>query len=320
MKLITRSELGWPASAAPSQATAKGVKVHYEGTAVSTKLLTDHAACLAEWKAIRKSHLANKAEGYSDVAYNYAACPHGYLMEGRGLRKRTGANGNQTLNQGHYAILGLVGSSGLTEPTDAMLSAIRDGIELLRKNGAGSEIKGHRDGYATACPGGPLYEWVKKGAPRPGGGSTTPPKPPAPAAKEHKVVDGDTLTSIAKKYKTTVAALVKLNKLADPDELDLGQIIKLPGAAAPAKPVYEPFPGASYFHTGRTSPIITALGRRLVALGFGRHYSSGPGPSWTNADKRNVQDFQRSKPELAGDADGIPGPKTWELLKIPKLL
>ncbi|WP_405848186.1 peptidoglycan-binding protein [Streptomyces niveus] len=183
MKLVTRAALGWPASAAPSQSSTKGVKVHYEGTAVSTKLLTDHNACLAEWKAIRKSHLANTAEGYSDVAYNYAACPHGFLLEGRGLRKRTGANGNQALNQAHYAILGLVGSSGLTEPTDAMLSAIRDGIELLRKNGAGNEIKGHRDGYATACPGTALYAWVLKGAPRPGGTTTTPPVPKPPAAK-----------------------------------------------------------------------------------------------------------------------------------------
>ncbi|MFK8850516.1 peptidoglycan recognition family protein [Streptomyces sp. Ac-502] len=173
MKLVTRSQLGWPASAAPAQATTKGVKVHYEGTAVSTKLLTDHAACIAEWKAIRASHLANKVESYSDVAYNFAACPHGYLLEGRGIGKRTGANGNQTLNRAHYAVLGLVGSSGLVTPTDAMLGAIRDGIDLLRKHGAGPEIRGHRDGYATTCPGASLYAWVQKGAPRPG--TTTPP-------------------------------------------------------------------------------------------------------------------------------------------------
>lgn len=181
MKLVTRAALGWPTSAAPKQATAKGVKVHYEGTTVSTSLLTDHNACLALWKAIRKAHLANTNEGYSDVAYNYAACPHGYLLEGRGIGRRTGANGNATLNVGHYAILGLLGSKGLTEPNAAMLGAIRDGIDLLRANGAGSEVKGHRDGYATACPGGPLYAWVQKGAPRPESGepkpgATTPPK------------------------------------------------------------------------------------------------------------------------------------------------
>ncbi|MGA6223458.1 peptidoglycan-binding protein [Streptomyces umbrinus] len=179
MKLVTRAALGWPTSAAPRQASAKGVKVHYEGTTVSTALLTDHNACLTLWKAIRKAHLANTRENYSDVAYNYAACPHGYLLEGRGIGRRTGANGNAALNVGHYAILGLVGSKGLTEPNAAMLGAIRDGIDLLRANGAGAEVKGHRDGYATACPGGPLYAWVQKGAPRPvvetKPGATTPP-------------------------------------------------------------------------------------------------------------------------------------------------
>ncbi|MFD1274827.1 hypothetical protein ACFQ51_34640 [Streptomyces kaempferi] len=136
MKLVTRAELGWPASAAPTQTSTKGVKVHYEGTEVSTKLLTDHAACIAEWQAIRKSHLANTKENYSDIAYNYGACPHGYLLEGRGIGKRTGANGNQPLNIAHYAIVGLVGSEGLTQPNDLMLGAIRDGIELLRQHGA----------------------------------------------------------------------------------------------------------------------------------------------------------------------------------------
>ena len=162
------------------------MKVHYEGTAVSTKLLADHDECIAEWKAIRKSHLANKVENYSDVAYNYAACPHGYLLEGRGIGKRTGANGNQDLNKAHYAIVGLVGSSGLVAPTDAMLGAIRDGVELLRAHGAGNEIKGHRDGYATSCPGPSLYAWVQKGAPRPagtGGSTSTPSKPSTGSSK-----------------------------------------------------------------------------------------------------------------------------------------
>jgi hypothetical protein len=180
LKLVTRAQLGWPASAAPIQTSTKGVKVHYEGTAVSTKLLTDHAECIAEWQAIRKSHLANKVENYSDIAYNYGACPHGYLLEGRGIGKRTGANGNQPLNIAHYAIVGLVGSEGLTEPNDPMLGAIRDGIDLLRQHGAGNEIKGHRDGYATACPGGPLYAWVQKGAPRPAGTVTEPAPAPKP--------------------------------------------------------------------------------------------------------------------------------------------
>lgn len=87
----------------------------------------------------------------------------------------------------------------------------------------------------------------------------------------------------------------------------------------PTVPSYEPFPGAGFFHPGRHSPVITAMGRRLVALGFGKHYLTGPGPDWTLADQRNVSDFQRSRKDLRGDADGIPGPKTWAALQVPKV-
>ncbi|GHD70106.1 hypothetical protein GCM10010317_076690 [Streptomyces mirabilis] len=262
MKLVTRAQLGWPASAAPTQTSTKGVKVHYEGTEVSTKLLTDHSECLAEWQAIRKSHLANTKEGYSDIAYNYGACPHGYLLEGRGIGKRTGANGNQPLNIAHYAIVGLVGSEGLTKPTDAMLGAIRDGIELLRQHGAGTEIKGHRDGYATECPGGPLYAWVQKGAPRPAGTAT-----PTP----------------------------------------------------PAKPKYEPFPGASFFRAGRESSIIAAMHKRLVAEGCNRYKSSANQDVWGSGDAASYAAWQHKLGYTGSAADGIPGETSWSMLHVPNV-
>ncbi|MFC7639775.1 hypothetical protein ACFQX6_00965 [Streptosporangium lutulentum] len=87
----------------------------------------------------------------------------------RGPRSEPPAAANGAgLNSGHYAVLGLVGSTGLTKPTDDILHGILDAIEYLRdKGGAGREIKGHRDGYATNCPGEPLYAWIKRGAPAP---------------------------------------------------------------------------------------------------------------------------------------------------------
>jgi hypothetical protein len=265
LKLVTRAQLGWPASAAPTQTSTKGVKVHYEGSPVSTKLLTDHNACIWEWQNIRKSHLANTKENYSDIAYNYGACPHGYLLEGRGLGKRTGANGNQPLNIAHYAIVGLVGSEGLTEPNDAMLGAIRDGIELLRKHGAGSEIKGHKDGYATACPGPKLYAWVQKGAPRPGG-TVSDPKP-----------------------------------------------------TTPAKPTYEPFPGASFFKAGHRSPVIAAMHKRLVAEGCNKYQSSANADVWGSGDVRSYAAWQRKLGYAGTSADGIPGATSWAKLHVPNV-
>lgn len=174
MKWVSRSELGWPASEAPDQASTKGVKIHYEGTHVSLK---DHSACVSLVKAIRKSHLANTTENYSDIAYNLLVCRHGYVFEGRGKGKRTGANGNQALNQAHYAVMGLLGSTGDTTPTDEMIRGIKDAVSYLRANGAGNEIKGHRDGYATLCPGAPLYALVQSGGFEPSAAPAPKPTP-----------------------------------------------------------------------------------------------------------------------------------------------
>jgi hypothetical protein len=171
MKFVSRKELGWPVSAAPAQATAKGVKIHYTGSPTSCKT---HADCVRLFKDIRKSHLSNLAEGYSDIAYNLGVCLHGYVFEGRGRKKRSGANGNMALNQAHYAIVAFLGSSGDTKPSEEMIEGLKDAIEYMRGGGAGNEIGGHRDGYATLCPGEPLYALVKAGKLVPG------PKTPAP--------------------------------------------------------------------------------------------------------------------------------------------
>ncbi len=121
-------------------------------------------------------------------------CPHRKVFEGRGPHHVPAANGSG-LNSGHYAVLGLVGSSGFTKPTDGVLHGILDAIEYLRdKGGAGKEIKGHRDGYSTSCPGEPLYAWVKRGAPRPGG-APNPPEPhpsfPGRTLKQPPVMKGE---------------------------------------------------------------------------------------------------------------------------------
>lgn len=155
--------------------TARGVKVHYLGTFHSSR---PHDKCASAVRGIQNHHM--DSNGWSDIAYNYLVCEHGYAFEGRGAGTRSAANGNTALNAGHYAVCALLGSSGLTRPSPEMLHGLRDAIEYLRARGAGSEIRGHRDGYATACPGQSLYDWVQRGAPRPGSEKPTG-KPTAPA-------------------------------------------------------------------------------------------------------------------------------------------
>ncbi|MFJ7902365.1 peptidoglycan-binding protein [Streptomyces sp. NPDC096198] len=263
MQFVSRSQWG----ARPSRyslvyiADTRGVKIHYEGTAVPASLAKadNHRLCAGRVRDIQASHLANRMEDYSDIAYNAMVCPHGYVYEGRGAHKKTAANGNQPLNIAHYAVCAMVGDSGLTQPTDAQLNGLRDAVEWLRASGgAGSEIRGHRDGYATECPGGPLYAWVTKGAPRPGG-------------------------------------------------------------SAPSKPsAYEPFPGQGWFKKNPNSPIVTAMGRRLVAEGCSA-YGEGPGPQWTESDRQSYARWQRHLGYRGDDADGWPGPSSWAALKVPNV-
>jgi len=59
-----------------------------------------------------------------------------------------------------------------------------------------------------------------------------PAKPKAPAkpkkaANTYTVVKGDTLTKIAKAHGSTVAELVKLNKIKDKNKISIGQVLKV---------------------------------------------------------------------------------------------
>ncbi|MCJ1677157.1 peptidoglycan-binding protein [Streptomyces sp. APSN-46.1] len=74
------------------------------------------------------------------------------------------------------------------------------------------------------------------------------------------------------------------------------------------------YPGAKVFRPGSTHAAVAALGRRLVKKGFGKYYTSGTGPRWTEADRRAVEAFQRAQGWRGAQADGYPGPETWRRL------
>ena len=79
-----------------------------------------------------------------------------------------------------------------------------------------------------------------------------------------------------------------------------------------------PFPGAAFFGPGANNAYVTRLGRMLVARGGARFYTSGPGPRWSAADGRATQAFQLAQGWQGADADGLPGPLTWQLLVTGK--
>ncbi|MFD3615085.1 peptidoglycan-binding protein [Streptomyces sp. NPDC058676] len=85
-------------------------------------------------------------------------------------------------------------------------------------------------------------------------------------------------------------------------------------SANPGAPAGTPFPGSAYFGPGANNKYVTELGRMLVERGAARHYTSGPGPRWSDADRRATQAFQAAQGWWGDDADGLPGPRTWALL------
>ncbi|ROQ82092.1 N-acetyl-anhydromuramyl-L-alanine amidase AmpD [Streptomyces sp. CEV 2-1] len=87
-------------------------------------------------------------------------------------------------------------------------------------------------------------------------------------------------------------------------------------AGGGSAPRYQPFPGASFFSGRTSSPAITAMGRRLVAEGCSS-YTVGPGPRWTDADRRSYAAWQRKLGFRGSDADGVPGRTSWNALKVP---
>jgi hypothetical protein len=81
-------------------------------------------------------------------------------------------------------------------------------------------------------------------------------------------------------------------------------------------PTYQPFPGAAWFKKEPKSAIVTALGKRLVAVGCSA-YAEGPGPQWTDADRNSYATWQRKLGYTGTDADGWPGATSWAALKVP---
>ncbi|KAF2271506.1 uncharacterized protein EI97DRAFT_265529 [Westerdykella ornata] len=320
MYFVSREEWGAQPPKEPykDMTNAKGVKIHYLGAVFSGR---EHAQCDDMMRSVQADQMSGE---YFDVAYSLAVCQHGYVYDGRGKGHKSGANGDQQLNSDHYAVLAFLAKYEITQPTQSQITGIQDAIAYLRRAGAGNEIKGHRDGYNTECPGEPLYKLVKDGTLDPGklwdGGS-------------HVVQNGESLDSISLKYNVPSRYIIDVNKLKAPYTLVIGTKLEIPARGVPLgekpdpgdggdgggtpSPDLTPFPGAEWFKSKPYSSVITAMGKRLVAEGCNK-YSEGPGPQWTDADQAAYKCWQQKLGYTGADADGWPGQTSWDKLKVPR--
>lgn len=165
MQLVTRSAWG---ARAPKQRTPLnpsqliGVAIHYTG--MDSDEQSDHLNCASRVRGIQRFHMNPEPQGrgWSDIAYNYLVCKHGYVYEGRGYGYRSAAQGTNAGNDGYHAVCFLgddtKGRDDVTDDGRRALGEITRSI-MLRSNT--SQGLPHSAFHDTACPGDDLRTWVK---------------------------------------------------------------------------------------------------------------------------------------------------------------
>ncbi|SEF91378.1 N-acetylmuramoyl-L-alanine amidase [Thermomonospora echinospora] len=157
MELEKRAVFGWPATAAGYAPCDNGLVVHYDGSdqGLAGK---PHSACRTYWTQTRRFHM--NTNGWADIGYAFAVCPHGIVLEGRGWRRVQAAQpgGNTTWTSVTFM------SGPRESPTTAQVNAFKELRAWLRGSGLGTGIRGHRDFISTSCPGDRLYAMVKNGS------------------------------------------------------------------------------------------------------------------------------------------------------------
>jgi hypothetical protein len=159
LKITTRGDLGWgPTGAAPAHPT-KGLVVHYDGSnqGLARK---GHLACVTYWRNTRAFHTGPE-RGWKDIGYSYGCCPHGTVLEGRGLDHEQAAQPGG--NRDYYSVTFMSGED--EDPTPEQIAAFRALRSwLMTKHGVGPAVKRHRDFVSTDCPGDRLSKLVTTGA------------------------------------------------------------------------------------------------------------------------------------------------------------
>ncbi|MGC9378775.1 peptidoglycan-binding protein [Streptomyces sp. MH13] len=85
-----------------------------------------------------------------------------------------------------------------------------------------------------------------------------------------------------------------------------------------SQPLFEPFPGASFFQAGRRSPVIGRMHVRLVAEDCDRYTSHASPDVWGAGDVRSYAAWQQKLGFEGRAADGIPGRFSWDRLEVPR--
>lgn len=152
----TRQQWGAaPARGVRTDVTPRGVSLHWPGPGSFAG--QSHGRCREVMRSWQAMHMAR---GSLDLEYGLVVCPHLRVMEGRTVKgrplTRVGSNGTAAANTTHTSVQLMRGASD-GPPTVAELRVLGWVVGWFRDGGWGPAVTGHRDHFATSCPGPALY-------------------------------------------------------------------------------------------------------------------------------------------------------------------
>lgn len=166
MKLVSRKE--WDARS-PRHRNKRGMNAvstyHWNGPTLTIrgKKTWGHEYCASMVRATQNFHMDQR--GWSDIAYNFVICQHGYVFEGRGINYINGANGTNNGNRTSHAIMSLSGPGNPFPVAEKV--AFRECLSHIANHTSAPDNRaiGHRDHKSTECPGDARFNWVHAGMP-----------------------------------------------------------------------------------------------------------------------------------------------------------
>lgn len=167
MKFVSRKEWGARSPRYSYKAELSSPSTgHWNGPTITVggKTIWDHTKCAGLVRGIQNFHMDDK--GWSDIAYNFVECPHGYTFEGRGINVINGANGTNAGNRTSHAIMALAGEGNPF--TDNEKIGFKSCVSYISDLSEAPNVAiGHRDHKSTECPGNARYSWIHNGMPIP---------------------------------------------------------------------------------------------------------------------------------------------------------
>lgn len=213
--------------------------------------------------------------GWAHAGYDFIIGTRGTVFQIHERPAQTNGVGNHNHTIGrNVSIVGL----GRNITTATRQSLVRLWPHLVRTEGIKvADIRGHNQfsGHASnACPDMNMANLRRDVQAELDKGST-----PAPGANTHTVRAGETLSSIAQLYGTTVAELQRLNNISNPNLIFVGQVLILPSGS------------------GGSSTI--SVGSRVRVNANARTWATGESiPSWVLGQTYTVQQIRNNNNEL----------------------